>query len=80
MVADEVYEDIASASVCRRGGGFIVGVDSEGSFLVDICVAHSHQDWKCGDVHHEDVEDEKALAEMGDCYNVESTGADGWIG
>ena len=61
----------------RSDRGRVVGVDAEGALLVDVAVAHRDDDRVHADVHHDDVEDEQADAEVGNGDDVEAAGADG---
>ena len=57
--------------------GFVFSEDAEGAFFVHIGVADCHRNGKGGDVHHQDVQNEKARVERRDGDDVEATGADG---
>ena len=72
---------VSEVGVFRMGSGggvegWVVGVDAEGALLVDVGVAHGDDYGVDGDVHHEDVENEEADAELGDVDDIEAAGAD----
>lgn len=58
-------------------GPALVGIDSETAFFVDVGVSHRDDYRVHADVHHQDVQDEEANAEVGNRDDVEASAADG---
>lgn len=54
----------------------IVGIDTQTPFFVDVAVSHSNHHRVDGDIHHDDVEYQKANAKFCNCDDIETAAAD----